>query len=181
MGALASAVQQGKALYVGVSNYGPEETRRAAAILKEMGVPLLVNQPRYNMFQRSMDEGLADALKDVGAAAAVFSPLAQGILTGRYLQGIPADSRAASTAPFLRPEQLTDEVMDKVRRLNTLAEGRGQTLAQLALDWNLRLPEVATVLVGVSRMAQIEENVQAVIDSKPFSAEELRQIDEILG
>lgn len=181
MGALASAVQQGKALYVGVSNYGPEETRRAAAILKEMGVPLLVNQPRYNMFQRTMEAGLSEALAEVGAAAAVFSPLAQGMLTNRYLDGIPADSRAASAAPFLRPEQLTAEVLDKIRGLNAVAQARGQSLAQMALAWNLRLPEVATVLIGASRMAQIEENVRAVIDAPAFTPDELQRIDAILG
>lgn len=180
MGALASAVQQGKALYVGISNYGPEETRRAAALLKEMGVRLLVNQPPYNMIRRTMDDGLSQALEEVGAGAAVFSPLAQGILTSRYLDGIPSDSRAASPAPFLRPEQLTDELMEKVRKLNAVAQERGQTLAQMALCWNLRLDTVATVLVGASRVAQIEENVQAVLSAKPFDQEELRRIEAIL-
>ena len=181
MGALASAVQQGKALYVGVSNYGPDETRRAAAILAEMGIPLLACQPPYNMLNRTMDKGLADAVRDVGAGAAVFSPLAQGILTGRYLDGVPADSRAASGVPFLRPEQLTPELLEKVRKLNAVAQGRGQTMAQLALSWNLRLPEVATVLVGASRLAQIEENVKAVIEAAPFTAEELQTIETILA
>lgn len=180
MGALASAVQQGKALYVGISNYGPEETRKAAAILKGMGVPLLVNQPRYNMLNRSMDEGLADAVRQVGAGAAVFSPLAQGVLTERYLQGVPADSRAASGAPFLRPENLTPELMAKVQKLSEIAQRRGQTLAQMALCWNLRLAEVATVLIGASRMAQIEENVRAVQEASPFTAQELSEIDAIL-
>ncbi len=180
MGALASAVKQGKALYVGISNYSPEETRRAAAILKDMGVPLLVHQPRYNMFQRTLEEGLADALADIGAGAAVFSPLAQGMLTGRYLEGIPADSRAGSSNPFLTPERLTPDVMDKVRRLAAIAESRGQTLAQMALAWVLRLQVVSTVLVGVSRLSQIEENVQSVLNAPPFSQEELDAIDAIL-
>lgn len=181
LGALASAVQQGKALYVGVSNYGPDDTRRAAAILRDMGVPLLVNQPRYNMFQRSMDDGLADACREVGAGAAVFSPLAQGMLTSRYLKGIPADSRAASGVPFLTKDSITPEAMEKVRKLNAIAEARGQSLAQMALTWNLRLPEVATVLVGASRMEQITENVLAACNAAPFDPQTLSQIDSILA
>ena len=180
LGALVSAVQQGKALYVGISNYGPEDTRAAAAILREMGMPLLVNQPRYNMFDRSMDDGLASAVADVGAGAAVFSPLAQGLLTGRYLHGIPADSRAGSGVVFLTPAHLTPDVMDKTRRLHAIAEGRGQTLAQMALSWVLRLPEVATVLIGASRMEQIEENVRSVADAKPLTTEELTAIEAVL-
>ena len=180
MGALASAVKQGKALYAGISNYGPDETRRAAAILKDMGVPLLVNQPPYNMLNRTMDKGLAAAVKEVGAGAAVFSPLAQGVLTGRYLDGIPADSRAGSGVPFLKPESLTDALMGKVRALNDIATKRGQTLAQMALCWNLRLDEVATVLVGASRLSQLEENVHAVQNAPAFTADELKTIDTIL-
>ncbi len=181
MGALASAVRQGKALYAGVSNYGPDETRRAAAILKDMGVPLLCNQPRYNMLQRTMEQGLAAALRDAGAGAAVFSPLAQGLLTERYLDGIPEDSRAGSGNPFLTPDRLTPDVLGKARRLAVIAAARGQTLAQMALAWVLRVPEVTTVLVGVSRLSQLVENVGAVLSAKPFEAVELDAIDAILN
>ncbi len=181
LGALADAVKRGKALYAGVSNYGAEDTRRAAEILRGMGVPLVVNQPRYNMLNRQIEEGLLKALKDAGAGAAVFSPLAQGILSGRYLDGVPADSRAGGPNPFLKAEQLTPGLMEKVRGLNRVAEGRGQTLAQMALAWVLRHEEVATVLVGASRVSQIEENVRAIQDAAPFAAEELEAIDRILA
>lgn len=180
MEALATAVRQGKALYVGVSKYGPEETKRAAKILGGMGVKLLANQTRYNLLDREMEQGLTDALDAVGAGATIFSPLAQGVLTGRYLEGIPKDSRAGSGVPFLRPEHLTDALLGKVKRLREIAEGRGQTLAQMALSWVLRLRQVSSVIIGASRMEQIEENVGAALGAGPFETDEMEAIEKAL-
>ena len=177
MGALASAVQQGKALYVGVSSYTPEQTIEAARILKELGTPLLIHQPRYSMFDRRVEDGLLDALDEVGAGSIAFSPLEQGILTDRYLDGVPEGSRAAGGSPFLSSEKLTQTTMERVRALNEIAKGRGQTLAQLAISWILRGERVTSALVGASSVRQLEDNVSA-IDNLDFSADELAEIEK---
>ncbi len=179
MGALDQAVRSGKALYAGISNYKPEETRRAAAILRELGTPCLIHQPSYSMFNRWVEDGLLDALTETGMGCIVFSPLAQGMLTDRYLREIPADSRAAKPHGFLRPEQLTEERLAKVRRLNDLAQTRGQTLAQMALAWCLRWPAVTSALIGASRPAQIEDAVGA-LRGPVLTAGELAAIEGIL-
>ncbi len=183
MQTLADLVHQGKALYVGVSNYSAEQTLRAYQLLREMGVPLTIHQPRYNMLDRWVEKGepsLCDVLLDKGIGAVVFSPLAQGILTDRYLQGIPADSRAASPAPFLRPDQLTDALLDKVRRLNEIAVNRGESMAQLALGWVLENPAITSVIIGASRLEQIEQNVAMLQSHQPLTDEEKRSVRAIL-
>lgn len=180
MMALDYAVRSGRALYVGISNYNPEQTREAARILRELGTPCLIHQPYYNMLDRWVEEGLLDVLAEEGIGCIPFSPLAQGILTGKYLQGIPQDSRAAKPHGFLRPEQLTDEILDKVRQLNQVAQARGQSLAQMAVVWLLRRPEVTSVLIGASRPAHIEEAV-AALENMYFTQEELDRIDAILA
>jgi L-glyceraldehyde 3-phosphate reductase len=180
MGALDQAVRSGKALYVGISNYTPDQTREAARILRELGTPLLIHQPVYSMLNRAaVENGLLDALEDVGAGGICFSPLAQGILTDRYLGGIPEDSRAA-VGHFLRPEALTDELMGKVKALGDIAAARGQSLAQLALTWVLRDPRMTSAIIGASSVAQLEQNV-AALGAPALSAEENTAIDAILG
>ena len=180
MQALADIVHQGKALYVGVSNYPAELTAKAAELLKGMGVPLTIHQPRYNMLDRWIEDGLCDVLLEKGIGAAVFSPLAQGRLTDRYLHGIPADSRAASSSPFLRKEMLTEQLLDKVSRLNDIARGRGETMAQLALAWVLENPAVTSVIIGASRPEQIRENVETVQKHVPLSEQEKSLIRSII-
>jgi L-glyceraldehyde 3-phosphate reductase len=180
MAALDHVVRQGKALYVGLSNYTPEHTRRAASILRALGTPCLIHQPSYNMFNRQIEDGLLDVLEEEGIGCIVFSPLAQGLLTDRYLSGIPEDSRAAKAHGFLKPEHLTEERLAKVRKLNEIAQARGQTLAQMALAWNLRQAGVTSVLVGASRVRQIEDNV-AALEHLEWTAEELEAIEEILA
>ena len=176
MGALASAVQQGKALYVGVSNYSPEQTRAAAAILAEHKVPLTLHQPRYNMFDRHIEDGLFPVLDEVGAGSIVFSPLAQGLLTDRYLDGtVPPDSRAAE-GRWLTAERITDVYLERVRALNAIAENRGQSLAQLAVSWVLRHRQVTSALIGASSVAQLENNVGALAGA-PLSDEEIAAIE----
>ncbi|GFR37993.1 glyceraldehyde 3-phosphate reductase [Insulibacter thermoxylanivorax] len=180
MGALDSIVKQGKALYVGISSYDAEQTAEAIKILKELGTPLLIHQPRYNMFDRWIEDGLQDVLEEHGVGSIAFSPLAQGLLTNKYLQGIPEDSRASKdSSPFLHPSDITEEKLSKIRRLNEIAKERGQSLAQMALAWVLRGGRVTSALVGVSRVSQIEDNVKA-LDNLEFSEEELKRIDEIL-
>jgi L-glyceraldehyde 3-phosphate reductase len=176
MGALASAVHSGKALYAGISSYSPERTREAAAILRDMGVPLLIHQPSYSMLNRWIEEGLLDTLEDEGVGCIVFSPLAQGMLTDRYLNGIPADSRAAQ-GKSLSPDLLTDEALSHIRRLNEIAGDRGQSLAQLALAWALRDARVTSVLIGASSVSQLEANV-AALDNLELAADELAAIDQ---
>jgi L-glyceraldehyde 3-phosphate reductase len=178
MGALDSAVRQGKALYVGISAYSPGETRRAAAVLRELGTPCLIHQPRYNMFQRAVEQGLLTVLEDEGIGCIVFSPLAQGLLTDRYLHGIPADSRAAKPQTFLKRDAVTDDVVARVRALDGIARARGQSLAQMALAWVLRHATVTSALVGASRVAQIEDSVAALANRR-FSDSELAAIDGI--
>jgi L-glyceraldehyde 3-phosphate reductase len=176
MGALASAVQQGKALYVGISSYSAENSRKAAAILRELGVPLLIHQPSYSMLNRWIEEdGLLDVLEQEGAGCIGFAPLAQGMLTDRYLHGIPEGSRA-SQGKSLNPAELTEQTLFKLRALNDIAAGRGQTLAQLALTWLLRDPRMTSALIGASSVAQLEATIAAV-QGAPLSAEELVEID----
>jgi len=177
MGALHSVVQQGKALYVGVSNYSAEQTRQAAAALRELGTPLLIHQPSYSMVNRWVEDGLLAALDEAGAGSIAFSPLAQGLLTGRYLNGIPEDSRAAGDSPFLTSEGVAAQ-LDRVRALNEVAQGRGQTLAQMAIAWVLR--NVTSALVGASSVRQIEDSVGAAANLD-FSAEELTLIEKLLA
>ncbi|GHF86887.1 L-glyceraldehyde 3-phosphate reductase [Streptomyces filamentosus] len=176
MGALASAVQQGKALYVGVSSYNAEQTAEAARLLKEMGVPALIHQPSYSMINRWIeDDGLLDALETAGMGCIAFVPLAQGLLTNKYLKGIPEGSRATQ-GKSLDPNLLSDEVLRRLRGLADIAERRGQSLAQLALSWVLRDPRMTSALIGASSVAQLEENV-AALASAPLTDEELKEID----
>lgn len=180
MGALATAVKQGKALYAGISSYDAETTRRAAGILRSMGVPCLIHQPRYNMMDRWIEDGLLEVLDEEGIGSIAFSPLNQGILTGRYLKGIPEDSRAAKTGTFLPRESITPELVAKIRALDAIAGKRGQTLSQMAVAWVLRSGRVTSVLVGASRPGQVAENVMA-LENLSFTEEELTEIDAILG
>ncbi|MGJ5893211.1 L-glyceraldehyde 3-phosphate reductase [Streptomyces niveiscabiei] len=181
MGALHSAVQQGKALYVGISNYSAEQTREAARILGELGTPLLIHQPRYSMLDRRPETGgLLDALDELEVGSIVFSPLEQGVLSSRYLDGIPEGSRAASESPFLNSDALTEDLVAKLRALNDIAAGRGQTLAQLALAWVLRGGRVTSALVGASSAQQIEDSVGALANLD-FEDAELAQIDKIVN
>ena len=175
MSALATAVQSGKALYAGISQYEPEQTEEATAILRKMGVRLLIHQPNYSMLDRWVEEGLLDTLDRDGLGCIAFSPLAQGVLTSRYLNGIPDGSRA-SKAGSLSPDLLTDETVGHLRALNELARSRGQTLAQLALSWVLREPWVTSALIGASSVAQLEENLRAITGTA-FTADELAAID----
>ncbi len=175
MGALASAVHAGKALYVGVSNYSPEQTRAAAAALAEHKIPLTIHQPRYNMFDRHIENGLFPVLDEVGAGCIVFSPLAQGLLTDRYLAGIPADSRAAE-GRWITENTIDDEYLERARSLSELAASRGQSLAQLAITWALRHPQITSALVGASSVGQLE-NTFAALDAPPLTAEELALIE----
>lgn len=180
MAALDHAVRQGKALYVGISSYSPEETRQAATILREMGTPCLIHQPSYSMFRRWVEDGLLDVLEEEGIGCIAFSPLAQGLLTNKYLGGVPEDSRAAKPHGFLKRDQITEERLSQVRRLNDIAQNRGQTLAQMAIAWVLRHPGMTSALVGASRVSQVEDNV-AALDNLDFSAEELAAIEAILA
>jgi len=179
MAALDHVVRQGKALYAGISSYHPEQTRQAASILRELGTPCTIHQPSYSMFNRWIEDGLLDVLEEQGMGCIVFSPLAQGLLTGRYLDGIPEDSRAAKPHGALRPGRVTEERLAQVRKLNEIARARGQTMAQLALAWNLRHPVMTSVLVGASKVSQIEDNVGA-LQNLDFSADELAAIESIL-
>jgi L-glyceraldehyde 3-phosphate reductase len=179
MGALAQAVRSGKALYAGISNYSPEKTREAAAILNGMGTPLLIHQPRYHMFDRGIEGGLLDALADVGAGCIAFMPLAQGLLTSRYFDGLPADSRAGHDKRFLKPEDVTPEKLAKAKKLDAIARGRGQSLAQMAISWTLRDPRVTSALIGASRPEQVEENAKAAAHTE-FDPAELARIDAVL-
>jgi L-glyceraldehyde 3-phosphate reductase len=175
MGALDSAVREGKALYAGISSYSPAKTREAAAILDALGTPLLIHQPSYSMLNRWIEDGLLDALGELGVGCITFSPLAQGMLTDRYLDGIPADSRAAENAS-LNPAMITEEALSHIRALDEIAAARGQSLAQMALAWTLRDPRVTTTLIGASSVAQLEANVGA-LDRLGFSDDELAAIE----
>jgi L-glyceraldehyde 3-phosphate reductase len=175
MGALDSAVRSGKALYAGISSYSPERTRQAAAILAELGTPLLIHQPSYSLFNRWVEDGLLDTLNDLGVGCIAFSPLAQGLLTDRYLKGVPQDSRAAQAGSMSR-DMVNDETLGRIRALTDIAAGRGQSLAQLALAWVLRRSEVTSALVGASSVKQLETNI-AAIDNLAFTADEVTAID----
>src|SRR5512133_416723 len=174
MGALDHAVRSGKALYAGVSNYPAELTARAAAILRDLGTPCLIHQPKYSMFERWIEHGLTDVLEREGIGCIAFSPLAQGLLTNRYLEGIPADSRAGKPHGFLRPQQVTPERIAVVRQLNEIAKARGQSLAQMALVWVLRRPVVTSALVGASTVAQLDQNLDALA-APPLTEDELQR------
>jgi len=176
--ALIDIVKQGKALYVGLSNYNPEQTQTAVSLLKQGGVTCLIHQPRYSMFDRWIENGLLDVLETNGMGCIVYSPLAQGLLTDRYINGIPVGSRA-SKAHFLKPEAITDEKLNKIKRLNSLAELRGQSLAQMALSWVLKDKRVTSVLVGASSIQQINDNLKC-LENRSFSPEELNDIEQIL-
>lgn len=180
MGALDHIVRSGKALYVGLSNYPADLFRKAVAILKELGTPCLIHQPRYSLLNRWIEEGLTDALREEQVGCICFSPLAGGLLTGKYLQGIPADSRAGRDPRFLKPENITADQQQKIAALGALAAERGQTLSQLSLSWVLRDKVVTSALIGASRPEQILENIKAA-HAAPFTGEELRRIDEILA
>ncbi|MDQ2077893.1 L-glyceraldehyde 3-phosphate reductase [Marinimicrobium sp. ABcell2] len=180
MQALDYIVRSGRALYAGISNYGAEQTREAIAILKSLGTPLLIHQPRYNMLDRWIEDGLTDVLKEEGVGAIVFSPLSQGLLTDKYLRGVPANSRAARQEQiYFNEKDIREELLTKVKALHDLAEARGQSLAQMALAWVLNNEVVSSALIGASRPAQIEDSV-AALDNLDFSAEELARIDAIL-
>ncbi|MEK3788694.1 L-glyceraldehyde 3-phosphate reductase [Paenibacillus sp. FSL K6-1230] len=179
MMALDHIVRSGKALYVGISSYSAEQTAEAARILKELGTPLLIHQPKYSLLDRWIEEGLQDVLDENGVGSIAFCPLAQGLLTNKYLNGIPDDSRAAGASQFLSSNNITPEMLRKVRALNQMAGARGQSLAQFALAWVLREGRVTSALIGASRPEQIEENV-AALSNLDFSTEELERIDSIL-
>jgi L-glyceraldehyde 3-phosphate reductase len=180
MDALAHIVRSGKALYVGLSNYKAEQTVAAEALLRGMGVHCLVHQPSYSMLNRWVEDGLLQATGKLGIGVVAFSPLAQGLLTGKYLEGVPEDSRAVRDGRFLKPSQITAEKIAMLRKLNDVAAARGQTLAQMALAWVLRDGRVQSCIIGASRPSQIDENVKA-LENTAFSAEELKAIDAIMG
>ncbi|MFC4601715.1 L-glyceraldehyde 3-phosphate reductase [Cohnella hongkongensis] len=179
MSALDYAVRSGKALYVGISNYKAPQAREAIRILKELGTPLVIHQPRYSMFDRWIEEELLDVLEEGGVGSIVYSPLEQGLLTNRYLNGIPQDSRVAGASVFLNEGNITQDKLDKVRKLNDIASDRGQSLAQMALAWVLRGERVTSVLIGASKVSQIDDNV-AALKKLDFSEEELARIETIL-
>ncbi|MBC8061212.1 MAG: L-glyceraldehyde 3-phosphate reductase [Clostridiaceae bacterium] len=181
MAALDLIVKQGKALYVGLSNYKPAETKRASAILKQLGTPCLIHQPSYSMFNRWIEkEGLQEVLEEEGIGSIAFKPLEQGLLTTKYLNGIPGDSRAAGNSVFFQSKDITESKIEKVRKLNIMAMERGQTLPQLALAWVLRGGRVTSALIGASKVSQIEDNV-AALNNLDFTAEELLHIEQILA
>ncbi len=179
MSALAQSVRQGKALYAGISNYPAEMTRTAAALLKEMGTPCLIHQPKYSMFERWVEGGLLDLLEEEGIGLIAFSPLAQGLLTDRYLKGIPEGSRASKPHGFLKQKDITPERLEKIRKLNDIALSRGQTLAEMAIAWLLKDKRVTSILIGASSVAQLYDNL-AALKNLEFSVEELGRIEEIL-
>jgi L-glyceraldehyde 3-phosphate reductase len=180
MGALASAVKQGKALYAGISNYPADKTKKALKILSEMGVPCLIHQAKYSMFERWVEGGLLEVLGESGTGCIAFSPLAQGLLTDKYINGIPEGSRAARPEGFLKPQMITVEKISKVNKLNAAAKERGQSLAQMAIAWLLKDKRVTSILVGASSITQIENNVHA-LDNLQFSSEEIIKIEKILA
>ncbi|WP_026561134.1 L-glyceraldehyde 3-phosphate reductase [Bacillus sp. J37] len=179
MGALDQIVRQGKALYVGISSYDAEQTEEAVKILNDLGTPLLIHQPSYSMFNRWIENGLQDVLQENGVGSIAFCPLEQGLLTNKYISGIPTDSRAAKANTFLSEERVTEDVISKVKQLNEIAQNRDQNLAQMALAWVLREGRVTSALIGASKVSQIEENV-AALNHLEFSNEELSQIERIL-
>lgn len=180
MEALAQMVRQGKALYVGISNYNPEQTKQACDILRGMGIHLLVHQPVYSMFNRWVEDGLYDVLREEGIGSVAFSPLAQGLLTNKYFHGIPQDSRAGGKSIYLNADAVTKEKVEKAKQLDEIAKRRGQSLAQMALSWVLRKEETTSVIIGASRVSQIEDNLKC-LECLKFSEEELSMIDQILA
>ncbi len=180
MGALDQIVRSGKALYVGISQYSATDTARAAKMLRDMGTPCLIHQPRYSMFDRWVEKGLLDELEQQGMGGIAFSPLEQGLLTDRYLNGFPEESRAVKDARYLKTDQITPEKLDKVRKLNDIAQGRGQSLAQMAIAWLLKDSRITSVLVGASRPAQLQDSIDSLKNTN-FSAEELANIEAILA
>jgi L-glyceraldehyde 3-phosphate reductase len=180
MGALAHAVRSGKALYVGISNYDAAQTERASTILRDLGTPCLIHQPRYNMLDRGPEKALLDALVREGIGGIAFCPLAQGMLTSRYLNGIPSDSRASHDPRFLKPESVAEDKLGRIRKLDAIARGRGQSLAQMSLAWVLRQPAITSALIGASKTSQIDENLGA-LKNLAFSTEELASIDGALS
>ncbi len=180
MAALAHAVHSGKALYTGISNYPAEQTAKAVMLLKEMGAPCLIHQPKYSMFERWVEKGLLDVLEENGVGCIPFSPLAQGLLTNKYLEGIPEGSRASKAHGFLKPTDITDEKISKVKKLNELAKKRNQSLAQFALAWLLKDSRITSVLIGASSPQQLEDNLKS-LDNISFSIDELNQIEKILA
>jgi L-glyceraldehyde 3-phosphate reductase len=179
MGALDTAVRSGRALYAGISAYDPKQTTRALKILRDLGTPCLIHQPKYSMFVRDPEQGLLDVLGKEGVGSIVFSPLAQGLLSNRYLHGIPSDSRAAHDF-YLKKKEIGEDKLTKIRALNKVAKQRGQTLAEMAVAWVLRDPRVTSALIGASKVSQVDDNVAALKNLK-FSAEELKKIDSILA
>jgi L-glyceraldehyde 3-phosphate reductase len=179
MGALDHIVRQGKALYVGVSQYSPEDTSRAYEILKKQGTPFLIHQPRYNMMDRWVENGLLDTLERVGIGSIVFSPLEQGVLTDKYLRGIPEDSRAAKEGTYLNESQITGKIVEQVHKLNNIAKSRNQSLAQMAVAWLLKDERITSVLIGASKVSQLKDNIHA-LDNLDFSNDELKKIEVIL-
>lgn len=179
MSALAQSVKQGKALYAGISNYPADKTREASKILRQMGVPCLIHQPKYSMFERWVEDGLLNVLEEEGIGSIAFSPLAQGLLTNRYLKGIPEDSRAAKPHGFLKKETITPEVLNKIQKLNDIAKKRNQSLAQMALAWVIKDPRITSVLIGVSAVEQLHDNL-GILSNLNFEQSELQQIETIL-
>ena len=179
MAALAHAVHQGKALYAGISNYPADQAAKAIQLLKEMGAPCLIHQPKYSMFERWVENGLLDVLEENGVGCIPFSPLAQGLLTNKYLKGIPEGSRASKAHGFLRPTDITDEKISKVKKLNEIAKSRNQSLAQMALAWLLKDTRITSVLIGASTPEQLEDNINS-LDNIAFSEQELSKIEKIL-
>ncbi|HUQ64953.1 MAG TPA: aldo/keto reductase [Flavitalea sp.] len=180
MMALDYAVRRGKALYAGISNYNPEQTQKAISILKSLGTPLLIHQPKYSMFERTPEKGLLDVLEKNGVGCIPFSPLAQGMLTDKYIKGIPPDSRAAKEHGFLKTKDITSDKLHKIKKMNELAIKRGQSLSQMAIAWLMRKPVITSILIGVSSVEQLEENI-ATLDKIYFAKEELEVIEKILA
>ncbi len=180
IGTLHDLVRQGKALYAGISQYSAEDTAKAAEILQDLGTKLFIHQPRYSMFDRWVEDGLLDVLGNKGVGSIAFSPLEQGVLTSKYLKGFPEDSRAVKDARYLTKDQITGDLLDKVRALNNMAENRGQSLAQMAIAWLLKDERITTVLVGVSRVSQLVDNIGS-LDNLEFSETELKDIESILN
>jgi L-glyceraldehyde 3-phosphate reductase len=180
MGALDSAVKHGKALYVGISNYPAKETQKATEILREMGTPCLIHQPKYSMLDRWVEDGLLDVLEEEGVGCIAFSPLSQGLLTNRYLKGIPTDSRVAKPHGFLSKEQLSESMIEKIKSLNQITNDRNQSLAQMAIAWLLKDKRVTSVLVGASSSEQLENNLET-LNNLSFTTEELQNIERILS
>jgi L-glyceraldehyde 3-phosphate reductase len=180
MGALDTAVRQGKALYVGLSNYRPEEAKKAIELLRTMGTPCLIHQPKYSMFERWVEGGLLDVLEQYGVGCIPFSPLAQGLLTDRYLKGIPENSRVAKAHGFLKTNDITEERLAQIKKLDEMAKGRGQSLAQMAIAWLLKDKRITTVLIGASSVGQLDNNIDA-LNNTGFTADELKKIEAVLG